>query len=160
ARVDPSDVVQEALLDAARRLPDYLAGPPLPFHLWLRQAACDRLREVGRRHLGAGCRPVSREVALPPRSSAVLAPVLRASGGGPLERLLEEELAQRVRLALARLSEEDAEVVLLRALEGLSNQEAAEVLGIRPAAASKRYTRALLRLGEMLRGLAQEDFPA
>src|SRR5689334_9707326 len=46
ARVDPSDVVQEALADAARRLPAYLRERPLPFYPWLRQLALERLIEL------------------------------------------------------------------------------------------------------------------
>ena len=42
ARVDPSDVVQEALADAAQALPEYLRDRPLPFGAWLRQFACDQ----------------------------------------------------------------------------------------------------------------------
>ena len=35
-RVDPSDVVQDTLLEAARLLPDYLRNRPLPYYPWLR----------------------------------------------------------------------------------------------------------------------------
>src|SRR5688572_14298890 len=56
ARVDPSDVVQETLLDASRRLAAYLTNRPLPFFLWLREIASDRLTDLHRRHLGAQAR--------------------------------------------------------------------------------------------------------
>ena len=65
ARADPSDVVQEAQLEAHRRLDDYLARRPMPFHLWLRKTAYERLRMLQRRHLGAGQRATGREVMLP-----------------------------------------------------------------------------------------------
>jgi RNA polymerase sigma-70 factor (ECF subfamily) len=46
----------------------------------------------------------------------------------------------------------DREVLVPRHFEHLSNQEAAELLGISPAAASKRYITALKRLKAILRG--------
>ena len=60
ARVDPSDVVQDALAEAARRLDAYLAAPPLPFYPWLRQLAADRVVDAHRQH-HAGRRAVGRE---------------------------------------------------------------------------------------------------
>src|SRR5690349_13893335 len=50
ARVDPSDVVQETLTDAARRLDDYLARRPMPYYPWLRRLALDRIDKAHRRH--------------------------------------------------------------------------------------------------------------
>ncbi len=50
-RVDASDVVQDALLTASRRLTEYLQNPGMPFHAWLRQLARDRLVDVYRREL-------------------------------------------------------------------------------------------------------------
>src|SRR5688572_26649066 len=61
ARVDPSDVVQESLADAARGLDDYLRDRPLPYFAWLRQFAWDHLVELHRRHVRAQSRSVSRE---------------------------------------------------------------------------------------------------
>jgi RNA polymerase sigma-70 factor (ECF subfamily) len=154
ARVDPSDVVQEAQLEAVRRLDGYLRQPPLPFRLWLRQLAYDRLLMAQRRHVRAACRAacraVGRDEALPDRSSLLLARRLLDARSGPGERLARQELARRVREAVARLSEADREIVLLRNFEGLSNQEAAALLQIRADAASQRYGRALLRLRQLL----------
>src|SRR5262245_17814507 len=77
ARVDPSDVVQEALADAARELSDYLRRRHVPFYPWLRQLAWDRLVELHRRHVRAGKRSVTREepgvLALPDESAVELA---------------------------------------------------------------------------------------
>ena len=150
ARVDPSDVVQEAQLEAARRMDGYLRRPPLPFRLWLRQLAYDRLLMVRRRHVGAARRAVQRDVALPEGSSLALARQLLAPGPSPSEQLTRRELARRVRQALADLPQADRDMLLMRNFEGLSNQEAAQVLQISPAAASQRYGRALLRLRKLL----------
>jgi len=52
-RVDASDIVQEVMIEANRRLQKYLEDPVMPFHLWLRQMAKDRLIDAHRRHRGA-----------------------------------------------------------------------------------------------------------
>ena len=150
ARVDPSDVVQEAQMEAVRRLDAYLGDAPMPFRLWLRQIAQDRLLMLRRRHAGAARRSVAREVSLPDRSSRDLARKLLSGQSSPSEQMVRRELAERVRQAVAQLSDLDREIVLLRNFEGLSNQEAATVLDIEPATASQRYGRALLRLRRLL----------
>jgi RNA polymerase sigma-70 factor (ECF subfamily) len=159
ARVDPSDVVQEAHMEANRRLADYLKKRPLPFRLWLRQLAYDRLLMLHRRHVRAARRTVQRDEALPEQSSLQLAGAFLAGGSTPSQRLVQREFAERVRAAVAQLAEADREVLVLRKLEGLSNQETAQVLGIDPATASRRFGRAVLRLREILlqSGLMESD---
>jgi RNA polymerase sigma-70 factor (ECF subfamily) len=158
ARVDPSDVVQEALADAAQELSDYLRQRPLPFYPWLRQLAWERLIELHRRHLHAQKRSVRREdpefLALPEESAVQLAQRLLAPGSTPSERLVRDELRGRVQAALAQLSPRDREVLVLRHLEQLSTQDTAAVLGITLGAVKTRHLRAL----ERLRGLLGEDF--
>jgi RNA polymerase sigma-70 factor (ECF subfamily) len=150
ARVDPSDVVQETQLEAFCRLPDFLERRPMPFHLWLRKTAYERLLVARRQHVQAARRAVGREVPLPERSSLLLAQQLLASGSTPSQRLDRREMARRVRQALAQLPESDREILLMRAYEGLSNQEVGFLLDIDPDAASKRHGRALLRLHKIL----------
>jgi RNA polymerase sigma-70 factor (ECF subfamily) len=157
SRVDASDVVQEAQLEAVRRVEDYLARPALPFRLWLRQIACDRLIMAHRQHVAADKRAVSRESALPDESSVGLAEAALAGGPTPSQDLARHELAARVHQALAQLEDDDREVLLMRNFEGLSNQEVAQVLAIEPAAASKRYGRALLRLRAALLAAGVEE---
>ncbi len=149
-RIDASDVVQEAHIEAVRRLEGYLEQPTMPFRVWLRQITYDRLLMARRRHVSAKRRTVDRELPLPERSSLQLAQQLAASGTTPSEHLLRSELGHRVRSAVAKLSDPDREVLLMRNFEGLSNQEVAKVLAIEPATASKRYGRALLRLRTLL----------
>lgn len=145
-RVDPSDVVQEAQLEAARRINGYLDQQTMSFRLWLRQIAYDRLLMLRRRHAGAHCRDVRRETDLPDRSSLQLARQVMGTGPTPSQVMIRGEFAHRVRNALARLSATDCEILTMRQLEGLTNQEVAEALQIEPATARKRYGRALLRL--------------
>jgi RNA polymerase sigma-70 factor, ECF subfamily len=148
-RVDPSDVVQEAQLEAVRRLDEYLSRPTLPVRLWLRQLLLDRLGMLRRRHLGSARRAVDREVGLPDRSS-FLARQLAGSVSSPSARVRREEDVERVRRAVERLADADRELLHLRTFEGLSFPEIALLLGIEPAAARKRHGRALLRLNVLL----------
>ena len=150
ARVDPSDIVQESMLEAFRRLPDYLLRRPMAFRLWLRETAHQRLLMAERHHLNAARRSVRREVPLPDGSAVQLVRPFLAGGHGPEHQFECRERARQVHEAVARLSQADREILALRNLEGLSNQEAAAVLGIEPATASRRYGRALLRLREEL----------
>jgi RNA polymerase sigma-70 factor (ECF subfamily) len=160
-RIDPSDVVQEALLDAAQRLPDYLRERPVPFYPWLRRLAWEHLVKMHQRHLTARKRSVALEepqrLALPDESALELAQRLVASGTSPSHRLLREELRDRVRAALLRLPEGDREVLVMRYLEQLSMSEIAAVLGINEGAVKMRHTRALTRLSGLLGGDPRED---
>jgi len=150
ARVDPSDVVQEAHLEAVRRLSTYLRERPMPFRLWLRQIAYDRTLKAWRYHLGTARRAAGREVPLPERSSLMLARQLLAGGSSPSRALDRRDLAQRLREAMAQLPQADREVILMRHFEGLSNQEVGCLLSLDPATVSKRHGRAMLRLHRIL----------
>jgi RNA polymerase sigma-70 factor (ECF subfamily) len=154
ARVDPSDVVQEALAEADQRLSDYARRRPIPFYPWLRQLAWERLVEQYRRHLRAGKRSVRHEepdvLALPDESADLLAGQLVDRGASPSEHVLREELCARVRTALARLAPGDRQVLVLRHLEQLSTADAAAVLGVGQAAFKSRHLRALQRLRSLL----------
>jgi RNA polymerase sigma-70 factor (ECF subfamily) len=150
ARVDASDVVQEAQLEAARRIDDYLQRRPMPFHVWLQKTAYENLLRNHRQHVEAACRSVENEAPLPEGSSIQLAHHLLGNGPTPSQEVREQELAQQLRQAVARLSEDEREILLLRNFEGLTNEEAGQVLGIEAGAASKRYTRSLLRLRKLM----------
>ncbi len=149
-RVDASDIVQDVLLDAHRRLQEYLAHPVMPFHLWLRQMAKDRMIDTHRRHRVAARRSIDREQPLAPRaadrSSLELAGVLADGELTPAAAAVWHELQGRFQEALEQLDEQDREVVLLRHFEHLSNSEVAEVLGLSEPAAGMRYLRAMRRL--------------
>jgi RNA polymerase sigma-70 factor (ECF subfamily) len=157
-RVDPSDIIQEACLDAARRLPEYRQNPTMPFFLWLRLLAGQRLVDEHRKHLGAAVRDVGREIslyrgALPETSSAALAAHLMGRLTTPSQAALRAERKIRLQEALNSLDPVDREVLVLRHFEELSNGEAAAVLGLDKSAASKRYARALVRIKDVLASL-------
>jgi RNA polymerase sigma-70 factor (ECF subfamily) len=159
ARVDPSDVVQEALVEAAGRLSDYLRRRPVPFYPWLRQLTWEKLIEQHRRHLHAQRRSVKREdvqpLGLPDESVVVLASRLLAPGSSPSQRVLRDEVRERVRAALSRLGARDREVLVLRHLEQLSVREIAAVLGITEGAVKVRQLRALERFRTLLESLGE-----
>src|SRR6516225_6248096 len=154
-RVDASDVLQDAFLDAATYLDTYLKGTDLPPFLWLRCVVSQRLAVYHRRHLGAKMRDVGQEVALyrdplPQASSAALASMLLGRLTSPSNAAIRAEQVLRVQEALNALDPLDREVVALRHFEQLSRAETAQVLGISDAAAAQRYIRALKRLKAIL----------
>jgi RNA polymerase sigma-70 factor (ECF subfamily) len=160
ARIDPSDVVQDALAEANRQLPDYLSERPLPFYPWLRQIAWNRLVDLHRRHILARRRSVDREVRdwplLSDGSTFELARRLVAKGSSPSVRLQREEARSRVQQALMQLSERDREILVLRYLEQLSTSETAAVLGIQEGAVKVRHFRALERVRALIDTLGEE----
>ena len=154
-RVDPSDVLQEAYLDIARRAPEYVANPVMPLFLWLRFLTGQRLLALHRRHLGAQMRDAGCEVSLhrgviPQASSASLAAQLLGRLTSPTQAAIRAEMQLRLQEVLNGMDPIDREVLVLRHFEELSNSETAEVLGLQKSAASNRYVRALKRLKEIL----------
>src|SRR5205814_1625665 len=104
-----------------------------------------------RDHLTRARRSVAREEALPEQSSLLLARPLLARGPSPSQQVQDREQAERVSRAVARLSEADREILLLRHAEDLSFEEIACLLDIESSAARKRFGRALIRLRNVLR---------
>jgi RNA polymerase sigma-70 factor, ECF subfamily len=154
-RIDPEDVVQDVNLAASEHLTDYLRRPAMPFFLWLRGIAGNKLLELHRRHLGTPMRDARREVALyrgalPGATSAALAAQLLGHQTRPSEAAVRAEAKIRLQEALNGMDPLDREVLALRHFEQLTNAEAARVLQIKEAAAGKRYLRALERLREIL----------
>jgi RNA polymerase sigma-70 factor (ECF subfamily) len=151
AKVDSEDVLQDAFMVASRRIGGYLDQPTVPLFVWLRQITSQILIDTHRRYLGAQMRNVNQEVTLyrvgsAGASSAGLVPQLADSLTTPSQFAVREETLLEMRAALESLEEIDREVLVLRHLEELSNNEVAEILGIDKYAASKRYVRALRRL--------------
>jgi RNA polymerase sigma-70 factor (ECF subfamily) len=155
-RVDASDIVQDVMIEANRRLGDYLANPTMPFQLWLRHMARDRLIDAHRRHRVASTRSVDREVALPPAgpdaSQADMLGQFADRELTPAAAATWRELERRFAAAVEQLEEADRQIVLLRHFEHLSTAEAAEALGLSKAAAGMRYLRAMRRLRILLDG--------
>jgi RNA polymerase sigma-70 factor (ECF subfamily) len=154
-RLDPADVLQEAYLEFARRLAEYVANPALPFYLWLRLLTGQKLVALHRHHLGAKMRNAGLEVSLhhgdlPRASSASLAELLLGRHTSPSRAAIRAETQFRVQEALNSMDEVDREILVLRHFEMLSNEETAQVLGLKRQAASNRHARALRRLKEIM----------
>jgi RNA polymerase sigma-70 factor (ECF subfamily) len=154
-RVDPSDVLQEAYIELARRLPDYVRRPNVSFFLWLRMVTGQRLLQIHRRHLGAAMRDAGRELtlysgSLPEATSMSLAAHLLGRLTTPSQAAVRVELQLQLQEVLNSMEPIDREVLALRHFEELTNNEVAETLRISKAAASKRYVQALRRLRKVL----------
>jgi RNA polymerase sigma-70 factor (ECF subfamily) len=150
ARIDPSDVVQETQMELVRRMDDFLRKRPMPFRLWVRKKAHERLLNLRRDHLIRKRRSVLREAALPDRSSLLLALPLLSGRPSPSEQLAARERAERLARAVERLPEVDREILLLRHAEDLPFEDIACLLDIQAAAARQRFGRALIRLQKLL----------
>jgi RNA polymerase sigma-70 factor (ECF subfamily) len=160
-RVDSSDVIQEGYLDAMRRLEEYLLDPSVPFYIWLRFLVGQRVQEQHRRHLATPGRDVGREVsiyegAMPGASTRTLAERLMGKLTSPSNAAIRAERKIRLQEALNRMDPLDREILVLRHYEQMTNGDAAAALSLEKSAASKRYTRALQRLKEILAGLPDE----
>ncbi|MAT70262.1 MAG: RNA polymerase factor sigma-70 [Planctomycetaceae bacterium] len=155
-RVDASDIVQEVMIEANRRLTDYLANPVMPFHLWLRQMAKDRLIDAHRRHRQTARRSMDREqplvAAAGDESSVNLIGEISDGELTPAAAATWNELQRRFQEACSQLDDHDQEIVVMRHFEHLSNSEAAESLGLSAQAASMRYLRAMRRLRKLMEG--------
>ena len=162
-RVDASDIVQDVLLEAHRRLPDYLKNPVMPFHLWLRHMAKDHIIDAHRRHRQAQRRSLDREQPIVPaimadHSSYELAGQLLDPELTPASEAIRREMQRRLDAAIADLDEDDREIILLRHREQMANQDVARALGLNEAAASMRYLRAVRRLrSALVPGETSED---
>ncbi|MCE9532034.1 MAG: sigma-70 family RNA polymerase sigma factor [Planctomycetes bacterium] len=154
-RVDASDIVQDVLLEANQRLIEYLRSPTMPFHLWLRHLAQDRIIDSHRRHRLAQRRSIDREQPLnrpawADESSLQLAAQLVDTEKTPASAAIHQELQRRLEASLAELAEDDRDIILMRHHEQLSNQDVAAALNLTEAAASMRYLRALRKLRSIL----------
>ncbi|MCP4512550.1 MAG: sigma-70 family RNA polymerase sigma factor, partial [Fuerstiella sp.] len=150
-RVDASDVVQDVMFEASRRLADYIQNPIIPFHIWLRQLAKDRVIDMHRRHRVAQRRSVDREqhvssLGHDEESAADLAALLKDKELTPAAATVRKEMEQRFLEALNSLNEDDRELIMMRHFEHLESGEVAAALGLSGPAAGMRYLRAIRRL--------------
>ncbi len=154
-RVDASDIVQEALIEVSRRLPQYLENPVMPFHLWTRQIMTDRLIDAHRRHRVSKKRSVDLEqapvvAANLDHSTIQFGPQLTDDQLTPAANAIQQEMQRQFVAAVDELDEQDREIIVMRHFEQLSNQEVAQILDLSEPAASMRYLRAFRRLRKLL----------
>ncbi len=154
-RVDASDIVQDVLLEANTRLKEYLNKPDMPFHLWVRHLAKDRIIDTHRRHRLAQRRSIDKEQPLArpawaDESNASFVAHFVDTEATPASEAIRQELSRKLNTAIDNLDDDDREVILMRHQEMLSNQEVAQAQGVTEAAASMRYLRAVRRLKAVL----------
>ena len=150
-RLDASDVVQDAFLEAFQRLPEYVDNPAVPFYVWLRALTFQRLTLAHRQNLGVKARDARRETPLQrgfitDATSAVLMNALLGTTDSPSAVAVREEQKQAIERALAEMDPTDREVLILRHFEEMTNNEIAATLDLKPSAATNRYIRALEKL--------------
>ena len=150
-RVNPSDVIQETFLDASRRLKEFAENPDVPFYVWLRFLACQRLAQLHRHHLSRQLRSANREVSLDEAGNlswtpSGLAGQIAGTLTSPSIAAQKGELQAQLLETIDHLDDLDREILVLRHFEQLTNNECANILQLSPTAASNRYIRALERL--------------
>ena len=149
ARVDPSDIVQEALADASSKLLDYLRERPIPFVPWLRGLVLDRLCAARRRHVEAGKRSVVREsrpVGARGGSGSTRLDHPAAQAATPSRIALAAEESELFRAALGRLAVADRQILELRYFDQLAFSDIAARLDLGLSAVKMRHLRAVERL--------------
>ena len=154
-RISDSDVLQEAYISAAKRLDHFQQHEEIPAFLWLRLLVGQQLIDLHRQHLKAEMRDVRKEVSLQqnapsPHTSMAIAAQLVGRMTAASEIVARAERIERLEATLNQMDPIDREVIALRHFEELSNVETAKVLDVEPAAASKRYIRAMERLGQLM----------
>ncbi len=152
-RVDPDDVLQEAYLDAEKRLNHFAEKLDCSAFIWLRLVVGQTLINIHRRHIGAKMRDASRDRSASQKlrhefsaSSQAIAYQISAQQTSPSGAALRTERVHELTEALDELKPIDREILTLRHFEDLSNKEVAELLEITEKNASIRYVRAIQRL--------------
>ena len=162
-RVDPSDIVQETMIIAHRRMPEFFDQQEIDFYPWLRGIGWKCLVDQHRRHILAERRTVDREIRLetqlPDDSVRILAARISESNPSPLSRMAADEVQEMVHEALDRLDAPSRDALVLRFLEQLSIHEASQVLGISKGALKSRQVRALFRLKHLLDDAIGDEHP-
>ena len=160
-RIDPADILQEAYVDAAKRIDGYLADPQVPIFIWIRGLTWQTLLLTHRKHLDVQKRDARQEQSLAKQSAGdntatSIASRLAGSFTSPSQGAMREEQHDKLQLTLDQMDPTDREVLALRHFEQLSNKEVSELLGISKTAASNRYMRALVRMKAIMDGAENE----
>ena len=151
-RLSPSDVVQDAYMEAARRYPDLQTFPETSPVLWLRFLVMQHLQLAHRKHLGVKARSAALETSWGNANASAenLLEAFAGSQSSPSQAVMRAEHVDQLRIALEELDPLSREILAMRHFECLSNRESAQLLGIKESTASQRYARALLRLRDLL----------
>ena len=151
-RVDESDILQDTLLEASQRIDEYFAKPPMPFFLWLRWLAGQNLKQCHRHHLDVQKRDARRVFSVFANQDNSLSEIFadQLVHSTPSGAAIRKELIDIVDEVMHQLKPKDREILCMRHIEQLTNQEVAQELEIDPSNASTRYLRALAKLQDRL----------
>ena len=161
-RVDPADILQEAYVEAAKRIDSYVADPQVSFFIWIRGLTWQTLLLTHRKHLDVQKRDARQEQSLGKQSPAdntatSIASRLAGSFTSPSQGAMREEQHDKLQSTLDQMDPTDREILALRHFEQLSNKEVSELLDISKTAASNRYVRALARMKAVMEGLVENE---
>lgn len=151
-RIDPSDVAQQTLMEAYIARDRFEALGPEAAAAWLRTVLARNLANAARENF-RGKRDVKRERSLEASlagSSLRMECWLTADQASPIDHLLRQERALRLAAALAELSSEQSEALILQHWHGWSMEEIGERLSISRFAAGRLVHKALSALREAL----------
>lgn len=157
ARIDASDVVQEAFAEAVRRFPVYQQDASMSPYVWLRFLTLQQLLIAHRRHLSVKARSAAierpfellRELSV---ESGSLAEFLVGNESSPSVKVQRNEEIQQLNSAIEQMDALDREILVLRHFERLEYAEIAKILDLTVAAVSSRYRRSLKKLGKVIVG--------
>ncbi len=155
ARIDPSDVIQEAFADAVRRYPAYQEEGEMPPYLWLRFLTLQQLLIAHRKHLSVKARSAAIELplevirAMSIETDSVVESLLGAESSPSGKAVRNEEL-QQLALSIGQMEPVDREILVLRHFEQLEFAEIAAIVEMSYDAVSSRYRRSLKKLGTIL----------
>ena len=154
ARVDGSDIMQDAFIRATQQFEKYIRDPKISAFNWLKRVCQQALMRTFEQHIETAKRSITQEQApfaedeLEGDVVAQFHPRIHASTPSSIVR--REELREQVLVAIGEMSEADRTIIAKVHSEDRTLVEAAEELGINYEAAKKRYRRAMRRLGVLL----------
>jgi RNA polymerase sigma-70 factor, ECF subfamily len=150
-RIDPSDMVQQTLLEAHQQRERFRGNTPAEMAAWLRRILAHNLGDAFR-SLHRECRDVSRERSLQSsgEGQAAMAAVLPARDAAPDEQAIAQESAGRLADALLQLPEAQREALVMQYWQGMTLAEIGGRLNRTPVAVAGLLKRGLSRLRELL----------
>jgi RNA polymerase sigma-70 factor (ECF subfamily) len=153
SKADPSDIAQETMLRAAQHFEQFRGATEAELAGWLRQILARYMANLARHYQVVGARRVDRERSLEnllAASSAALGQLVAGSEGSPSRAAQRHEMSVILADALADLSEDYREVIVLHNLEELDWPEVARRMNRTPSAARMLWARALKQLRPLL----------
>lgn len=160
SRIDASDVVREALVEAESQLADFARDRPMAFYPWLHRLAAERLALARRRHMPTeadGGSIKEDDTIVETFGTRHLLAVLRTfDETTPGQARVIKENHHKTRVALERLEPPDREILVMYYLEELDFSDVAAILGVDEATAKLHHLRALRRIRVLINACEPE----